>query len=294
MDFIYFLSIIPASSKQSKKAGPSAVWRSDVTVAGYQKFDSMSFVTPTEFWMRNVRNLFKINATGKVISNNESLKIEKEYVIEAASYHTVTQTGELLFLGDKHIKKLTSEGTVETFITGDQNSNFTAICSCSNGDILAATVSHDEYVKILRYCKEENTQVIQKDDEGNDIYKYNIVYSIAESKKNQDILTSGVSRVIGVEKTGRYKFLYTGHFSERDFRPHCISTDNLGQICVGQSSTKASSIHLLTEDGYFLCFLLTNKIDGIHSPLSIGVNETDLYVLCENSNRISVYDYQSV
>jgi hypothetical protein len=287
-----FIYIIPAPSKQSKKTGPTAVWRSHITVEGYQSFSALSFTLPTEIWMRSYLNLLKIDVNGTILFNSERLKIEKELVLESASYHTVTHTGELLFLGDKDIKKLTSEGEVTTLIAGDPEAEFTAICSCSNGDILTA-IYYKHSVKILRYSGEGITRVIQKDDGGKDIYIFRID-CMTENKKNQDILTSDVYKVIGVEKKGRYKFSYTGHFPEKKFAPQCIATDSLGQIIVGHGYERASSIHLLTENGIFLSFLLTYKENGIVSPLSIGVNESELYVLYKDSNKISVYDYQLV
>jgi hypothetical protein len=287
-------SIIPALPVKSPKTGPSAVWRSNITVAGYQKFDSMSFVTPTEFWMRNECNLYKIDRNGNVICNIESLKIHKDFIHEHFDLHTVTQKGELLFLGDKYIKKLTSQRTVTTLITGDPEAEFTAICSCSNGDILAV-MKFNDYSKILRVSEDGiSAQVNKEDDEGKDIYNNGRYFIISESKKNEAILTSNGSEVICVDKTGRYEFSYKGHFSEKDFAALSVSTDSLGQILVGHNNHRGSSIHLLEEDGTFLCFLLTNKKDGIHSPLSICACEGELYVLCEGSNKISVYDYQPV
>lgn len=255
-------------------------------MAGYQSFDYMSFVT---FWMMSGTNLLKMDASGNILCNNESLKIES--ASNDGVFHTVTQKGDLLFLESNYVKKFTSEETITTLIAADPEATFTCIHSCSDGSILAGVESSD-CVKIARYNEEGiSIQVIQKDDQGKYIYPYS-TWKISENKQNQDILTSDFSVVKCVEKTGRYKFSYKGHFTEKYFTPKDISTDSLGQILVCNTAWIALSIHVLNPEGHFICFLLTTKKNGIKTPLSICVNEKELYFLDEDSNRISVYDYQ--
>ena len=67
-----------------------------------------------------------------------------------------------------------------------------------------------------------------------------------------------------VDRSGRHRFDYTGHSTDKSFRPSGVCTDVLGRILVvhlGTDDGYTNCISLLDQNGQFLTRLLTETPD---------------------------------
>lgn len=114
------------------------------------------------------------------------------------------------------------------------------------------------------------------------------------------------SAVTVTSEKGKHRFSYTGpQLTSKPLYPRGVCTDALSHILVCDVSTH--TVQLLSEDGQFLKFLLTDKSPGIdHSPYSlsydvqtnrvwVGSGPWDLYASRfsrkQKSPTLSVYKY---
>jgi hypothetical protein len=222
-----------------------------------------------------------LDSTGHLVHG----KLSGGYII--AETHTVTEDGDLLFIGGYHeVQKLTSDGRVTTLFTTDRP----ARCIHSsriNGDILVGSGG-----RVTRYNRAGQELQVVEYYEG---LSYSLLHYITENY-NGDVLISdrGQSAVVAMDKSGRRRFVYRGLQSVRkdrwyDFLPCGICTDIHGHVLVCDSSNHC--VHLLDQDGHFLSLLLT-KEHGIRDPWTLCVDDQhNLYVGQGYSNTINVYRY---
>lgn len=119
--------------------------------------------------------------------------------------------------------------------------------------------------------------------------KQYIVDISTTSQINGDICVSDVDKeaVVVVNKSGQYRFSYTGQESGLD--PWGICTDILGHIIVCDNYSE--KIHFLDQDGHLLKLLLTDK-NGIFPPLSVRVDDkNNLHLGQWDTNIVSVFKY---
>jgi hypothetical protein len=234
--------------------------------------------------------------------------------------HTVTEDGNLLFIDDllkvrklklfgykkiirltplgyKKVRRLISDGTVTTLMTTDRPT-FCIHSSRINGDILVGSPR-----RVTRYDKVgRKLQVIEKDNDGRRLYEF--PHYITENY-NGDVLISDRVKyaVVGVDKSGRHRFVYKGGPSvstgrqsvhtgrQSDFYPCGICTDVYGHVLV--CNLINPSVHLLDQDGQFLSLLLTEEQHGICYPMALCVDDQkhNLYLGQWYRNTIKVYKY---
>ncbi|XP_062619554.1 uncharacterized protein LOC134281104 [Saccostrea cucullata] len=220
-------------------------------------------------------NLVQLDLQGNVI--------QKIKTNGGGGYHTVTQDRGLIFTdqGRNVINRITQDNNITKFIKTGGWEPLSIHSSHINGDLLVGMIG-----KVTRYNKTgKELQNIQRDNKGQGLY--NTPYYIIENI-NGDICTSDINKgVVVVNKSGQYRFSYTGQKSE--FRPYGICTDVLGHILVCDSIS--DTVHLLDQDGHFLSLLLTQQ-QGVKYPRSVCVDdENNLYVGQYDTNKLTVYKY---
>ncbi|XP_062571716.1 uncharacterized protein LOC134233737 isoform X1 [Saccostrea cucullata] len=212
-------------------------------------------------------------------------------------YHTVTQDRDLIFTdrNKKVINRITQDNNITEFIKTGDWTPLSIHSSHINGDLLVGmfkeTLSfmglmNEREGKVTRYNKTgKELQNIQRDNKGQGLCSN--PHYITENI-NGDICTSDFNKwaVVVVNKSGQHKFSYTGQ--ESKFRPYGICTDVLGHIlvCDGVSNT----VHLLDQDGQFLCLLLTQE-QAIYCPRSVCVDDENNLYVGQYSNTLTVYKY---
>ncbi|XP_065939428.1 tripartite motif-containing protein 3 [Magallana gigas] len=216
-------------------------------------------------------------------------KIQTSGIINEG-YHTVTQDGDLIYT-DKHnkvINRLTPHNTISKFIKTGGWVPSSIHSSHINGDLLVGMIKDGE-AKVTRYNKTgTEIQNIQRDNKGQGLYS--LPRSITENI-NGDVCVSDYYKraVVVVDKSGQHRFSYTGQGSL--FDPYGICTDVLGHILVCNIYVFSQTVHLLDQDGQFLCLLLTSQ-QGVKRPRSVCVDdENNLWVGQDITNTVTVYRY---
>ncbi|XP_062611068.1 uncharacterized protein LOC134272909 [Saccostrea cucullata] len=246
-------------------------------------------------------NFWASNSWGELILFDKKGNVLKKIttnVVDAMGYHTTTIEGKLFFTiaKSKAIFQVTSELTTSKIISCEEWEPGAIHSSHINGDILVGNNKNKEF-KVTKFTKEgRKLQVIQRDEEGNNLYK-SINY-ITENI-NGDICTSDYTAhsVVGVSRSGQHRFSYLGHKSQSEFHPNGIRTDKLGHILVCNSYCALlglrnySSVHLLDIDGQFLSLLLSPD-QCPEKPRALCLDDHDtLMVVGEDSATVTLYKY---
>lgn len=201
--------------------------------------------------------------------------------------HTVTESGDLLFIKEKEIWKLTTNGETRSLIT----------LECKPVSIYSMRVSEDVLLgsnrKLTRYSREGNKiHDIEKDSRGQDLY-VKPVYITEQTNGNVTVSDSDKRSVVAVDKWGQYCFEYKGHYPKSDFHPRGICSDLRGNVLVCNSSTENPSVHLLDQNGQFIKILLTKEELKMQTPCALCLKEDQLLYVGYLHNTINVYRYPS-
>nr|XP_022308990.1 uncharacterized protein LOC111114802 isoform X3 [Crassostrea virginica] len=265
----------------------------------------ISVVSPDKLWVSNLMKLQQVDSTRHVI---RTLDDEYEY-LNSGGGHTVSVEGDLVFIARVRnsvqstasyrlesqygIHKMTADGSITTLLTPD----FSPRCIHSshiNGDLLIG-LSNESYPRTVRVMRCDGTgrkiRDIELDEEGQRLYGY--PRYITENKMNGDIVVSDSLKnaLVVVDRSGRHRFDYKGHSTDKSFRPHGVCTDILGRILVihtgyDDDSGDICCISLLDRDGRFLTRLLTQPWDddGFNSLCVDDIN--NIYVAFLNKIKV--------
>ncbi|XP_061182195.1 uncharacterized protein LOC133190533 [Saccostrea echinata] len=211
-------------------------------------------------------------------------QIQKIQTSKGLGYHTVTQDGDLIFtdMYCKDINRITQDNNITEFIKTGDWIPISIHSSHINGDILVG-MEKDGEAKVTRYNKTgKELQNIQRDNKGQELYI--TPYYITENI-NGDICSSDYEKeaVVVVNKSGQYRFSYTGQGSR--FIPFGICTDLLGHILVCDKI----NVHLLVQDGQFLFLLLTRQ--HVSSPTSACVDDENNVYVGQYDKTVKVIKY---
>ena len=257
---------------KSRYPPPPLVPKSTIKVPGINYICHISVVTPDKLWVSQLRKLQQVDATGHVLRTPHD---EYEYSIDGG--HTVSVEGDLLFIAKVRdsvestesdgVHKMTSDGSITTLLTLNlPNLSPTCIHSSHiNGDLLVGLIDDSDPPtgRVMR-CDgtDRKTGYIELDEEGQRLYKSPLY--ITENKKNGDIVVCDgwKKALVAVDKSGRHRFDYRGHSTDKSFNPSGVCTDVLGRILVVHSDTdRTVCISLLDHNGQFLTRLLTEQAD---------------------------------
>ncbi|XP_062612353.1 uncharacterized protein LOC134274115 [Saccostrea cucullata] len=246
-------------------------------VPGVKEVFHMSLDQSDRLWVSDLRgNLVQIDLQGNLLQKIQTSK--------GHGYHTVTQTGDLIFTDKekKVINRITLDKKSSKFIKTGAWRPISIHSSKINGDLLVGLVFNEE-AKVTRYNKKgKELQIIQQNNEGEELFSY--PHYIAENI-NGDICTSDVNKkmVVGVNKLGQHRFSYRGE--RLRFCPFGICTDVLGHIFVCDKF----QVHVLNQDGKFLYLLLTRHL--MIDPSSVCVDKNNLYVGADNGASFVMYNH---
>ncbi|XP_056001411.1 E3 ubiquitin-protein ligase TRIM71-like [Ostrea edulis] len=206
---------------------------------------------------------------------------------------TVTRQGELVYSDViNSTVNIVRHGRTETLITTPQGWHPAKLCCTKSGDILVSMCTTDKSQrKIVRYQGHTVKQEIDRDDDGEPIYKGGIHTLRVVENNNGDICASdsNADTVVVVDKSGRVRFRYDGTpaRSKESFDPVHIVTDSMSHIIVADYNNDC--LHILDQNGQFL-----RCVDncGLDNPLGLSVDsEGRLWVgLCE-SGEVKVIQY---
>jgi DNA-binding beta-propeller fold protein YncE len=149
------------------------------------------------------------------------------------------------------------------------------VCSTTSGDLLVTMRNDKKESKIVRYSgfigKEPKIvchsgfigkQTIQYDDQGRPLYSSGDMKHITENR-NLDICVAdcGARAVVVVNPSGKLRFRYTGYPSntEESFSPLGLTTDSQSHILVVDHDNHR--IHILDQDGQFLCYITCGLVN---------------------------------
>ena len=239
----------------------------------------ITVVSPDKLWVSGVDTMKQVDSTGHVL---RTLDDEYEYWNNGGG-HTVSVEGDIVFTARVRnsvqstasyrmrrlyvIRKMTSDGSITTLLTLDPP-DLSPECIHSShitGDLLIGLtdLSYSRPGQVMR-CDGTGKKIgdIELDGEGQGLYKR--PQYITENKVNEDIVVSDYRKdaLVVVDRSGKHRFDYTGHDTDRSFEPRGVCTDVLGRILVSHTVTDDDSeavccISLLDRDGRFLTRLLT-------------------------------------
>lgn len=238
----------------------------------------ISCLMPNRFWVSDMKKIQEIDKNGCILR-------ELDIYFTLFGSHTLTKSGDLLFLKDNDVYMLTSNGEISN-LSIHVSVHFCIHSSIINGDILIGDINI-----VTRYnALGMKLNQIEMDDKGQSLYVETIFIT---ENTNGDIIVSdnGNKAVVATDKSGRHLFNYKGHHSQTTFHPGGICTDELGHILVCNVSSD-QNVHLLDQKGQFLAYLLTKHQHGLDCPQALCVDsQHNLYVGYSNKNRINVYSY---
>lgn len=243
---------------------------STIAVPGVIFISHIAFVKSGSLWAGECKVLKQVDFSGKVIQ-----------VINDAKSHrgdfTVTENGDLLYvqIGSKRVLKKLDIGAVSILDTADKEEILCIHSSRINGDLLVGIKSiSTDTCKITRYDKTGN--MIQDIE----LFKERRLYedpSYITENMNRDIVTSDFLKksVVVVDKSGEYRFDYSGRNKKIDFLPCGVCTDDRGYILV--ISCFEDNIHVLNQNGLFLNLVLGKHVHRIDWGLCVG-DRHDIYI----------------
>ncbi|XP_048740322.2 uncharacterized protein LOC125654406 [Ostrea edulis] len=206
---------------------------------------------------------------------------------------TVTRQGELVYSdGHNRTVNIVRHGRTETLITTPRGWHPEKLCCTKSGDILVSMCTTDKSQrKIVRYQGHTVKQEIDRDEDGEPIYKGGEYLLCVVENNNGDICATdnNADTVVVVDKSGRVRFRYDGTPARRkeSFNPVDIVTDSMSQIIVADFNN--ACLHILDQNGQFLRCVDNCGLDKPHG-LSVD-SEGRLWVGLALSGEVKVIQY---
>ena len=281
----------------------SPVLQKCITVKGLNRCTEISLVTSGMFWVSikgSISDLDAFKPAKLILSDTEGNTLDQ--ITDTRGYHTICNNRDLIYIADDHnINKLSYDMKTKTTVIKIPNWMLCCVfCSKSSGDILVGMSTIElppnnvgtctSIGKITRYDQFGRfiQTTVEHDHAGE--RRFMVPYSITENN-NGDVLVSVLDWLVVTDRAGKFRFRYKGPELGKDLLAYGVCTDALSNILVCDGRT--NTVQMISKDGAFLSFLLTNETPGITSPryLSYDVNTNFLWVGSYDSNTIFVYKY---
>ena len=286
------------------------VLTSTIKLPGIYIIHHISVVTPDKLWVCSLKKFQQVDGTGHVLrtlddygndSGCHTVSVEGDFVFIAKVRNIVQRTAsDWLESKDPdiyNIHKMTSDGSITTLLTLD-SPNLSPRCIHSshiNGDLLIGlTAKSIPRAGLVMRCDGTGRKIsdIEFNEEGQRLYK--IPNYITENKMNGDIVVSDTRKgaIVVVDRSGRHRFDYKGHSTDRSFKPRGVCTDVLGRILVvhtgtGDDGGDVCCISLLDHDGRFLTQILTEPSHrGLFVFRSLCVDDKNIYVAYDDKIKV--------
>jgi hypothetical protein len=134
--------------------------------------------------------------------------------------------------------------------------------------------------KIVRYSGSTEKQTIQFDDQDQPLYSAEYSSKYICENRNLDICVAdrGLGAVVVVNQSGKLRCRYTGHkaTAAEAFAPAGIATDSQSHILTTDFNN--GRIHILNQDGLFLCFF---QNCDLNYPSSLCIDTKDNLFVAE-------------
>ncbi|XP_078330473.1 uncharacterized protein LOC144624512 [Crassostrea virginica] len=208
---------------------------------------------------------------------------------------SVTRERELIYSdGISETVNIVRHGESETLITPPQGWIPWKLCCTRSGDILVHVFKGSGLQrknKIIRYQVQNMKQEINKDGQGNPIFKNGGNPLYMSENNNGDVCLSdrNANTMVVVDHTGRVRFRYDGTPARREksFAPRDIVTDALSQIIVADIDNNC--LHILDQNGQFLTCV---DVCGLKKPRGLSADsEGRLWVGLLDTGEIKVIKY---
>lgn len=217
-----------------------------ITVTEYERLFGVVCVSENDCYIFGDNNsIAAINIKGQ-ITNRFRVKCRLWPDSIAVNKH-----GELIYVDNynRKVKKL-SKAKNKTLIIALENCKPNSVC-CSRSNTILVFMSRNDRNMIYRYEGKKNTQRIEKNGNGDPIFKDGKggLYMTENTIKDICVSDTNAELVIVLDKTGKVRFQYDGESAGRKkkFHPTCIVTDLMSRIIV--KDTYSYSLHILDKDG---------------------------------------------
>lgn len=258
---------------------------SSVLKTVYEPLYTVNCLSDEEIWIHGQNNIMTLyNIYGETLDS----------VVTKSGFGpwdvALTKSGNLLYtdIQDKTINIVKSKEVHQVIQLQGWVPLF--LCSTAADDLLVTMYcSITKKTKIVRYHGSTEKQTIQRN--GNtDLYSPGHYTKYITENRNLDICVAdnGAGSVIVVTKAGKLRFRYTGSISLRKgkFDPIGIASDSHCRILT--SDFDNNFIHILDQDGKFLCFIDNCNLDR---PWGLCVDTKDNLFVTEFSSKVKKIKY---
>ena len=254
----------------------NTVFHKSLLLTDVNRCSHISFVTPDRVWVSDENILILKDTTW---NSRVLYSVKNVLLANISGVHAVNRDGELIFINKKgNIDKLSKDRkTIATFIR-NPDSAWTPMCiycSPSAMDLLVALCRYDNDTethigKVMHYSNTgRHTHTIQ--DNNNTHQKLYEFPRFITRNNNQNVLVSDFlgHAVVVTSFEGNHRFSYARSPFGYRLSPEGICTDALSNILVCDIFTK--TVHMLSQDGEFLKYLLRDQSPGIDSRLPTSI-----------------------
>lgn len=247
------------------------------TAIGHSFLSSVDCLNDDEIWTCGIDSIMKLhNLQGQLVRSIETKSGNVPFDI------AVTRDGDLVYSdpNDRTVNIVKNTKTQEVIRLAGWKPR--SVCVTFSGDLLVIMLSDDiRRTKIVHYSGSTyyKKQTIQFNDKSQPLYSSGYTKKYITENRNLDICVSDymAGAVVVVDKTGNFRFSYTGPPTKRQFDPIGVATDSQSRILTVDGNDYR--IHIIDQDGKFLRFI--DNCD-LQNPCDLCVDTQDNLFVAEN------------